>query len=132
MSDPFTEADVTIIAERTCLTEGIVRDVLAELPKIDAIMADGAHRYWSTHCRHGDHEACSATEIVGVGGSTVRGVRQQRVYLTTPVTVARKPAQCKTCAAPCVCPCGHGQEPPAVWEADEEYVPFRPTTDGGV
>lgn len=26
--------------------------------KVDAVLADGTHRYWSTHCRHGDHDLC--------------------------------------------------------------------------
>jgi hypothetical protein len=26
--------------------------------KVDAVMADGTHQYWSTHCRHGDHNLC--------------------------------------------------------------------------
>jgi hypothetical protein len=51
----------------------------------DRIYMDGCHTYWSTHCRHGNHEACMATELAP--------------------GVARKPAQCKTCAAPCICGC---------------------------
>lgn len=51
----------------------------------DVISEDGTHVYWSTHCRHGRHEDCAAIEIAP--------------------GVARRPAQCKTCAAPCVCPC---------------------------
>lgn len=65
--------------------------------RIDAILPDGTHHYWSTHCRHdpGDgsgHRACSATVIEG------RQVGER-------VRLPRKPAQCKTCAAPCQCPC---------------------------
>lgn len=26
--------------------------------KPDVVMADGVHRYWSTHCRHGNHDLC--------------------------------------------------------------------------
>jgi hypothetical protein len=58
--------------------------------KVDVILPDGTHRYWSTHCRHGRHDACSATELAP--------------------GMPRKPAQCKTCQAPCVCPC-HEEAP---------------------
>jgi hypothetical protein len=60
-------------------------------PKLD-ILDGGIHIYWSTHCRHGNHDACSATVIEG------RQVGER-------VRLPRKPAQCKTCAAPCICPC---------------------------
>lgn len=64
--------------------------------KIDAILPSGKHRYYSTHCRCGDHEACSA---VVLKGADVQGA---------PAHVMRNPARCKTCAAPCVCPsCDH-------------------------
>lgn len=57
--------------------------------RADVLLADGTHRYWSTHCRHArtaeEHAACSATELAP--------------------GVPRKPAQCKTCAAPCICSC---------------------------
>lgn len=61
---------------------------------VDAVLPDGTHRYWSTHCRHGRHRDCSATVLVsanpyGPGDSAIK----------------RTPAQCKTCASPCVCPC---------------------------
>lgn len=26
--------------------------------KVDVVLPDGTHRYWSTHCRHGNHELC--------------------------------------------------------------------------
>ena len=55
----------------------------------DVIMPDGTHRYWSTHCRHEDHEACAANWLYGEFGAFI----------------ARKPAQCKTCSAPCICDC---------------------------
>jgi hypothetical protein len=59
--------------------------------KVDAVFADGSHRYWSTHCRHGNHDACSATELAP--------------------GVPRQPAQCKTCSSPCLCYCHkvHGE-----------------------
>lgn len=61
---------------------------LSELgAQVDAVLPGGAHRYWSTHCRHGRHGDCSATELAP--------------------GVPRRPAQCKTCASPCMCPCGH-------------------------
>ena len=62
--------------------------------KIDAILPDGTHRYWSTHCRHDRHDDCSATEMVGIG-IVGEGFRPR---------IERRPAQCKTCAAPCICP----------------------------
>lgn len=49
---------------------------------VDAVLPDGTHRYYSTHCRHGRHDACDATTLND-------GPRQ--------------PGQCKTCAAPCRC-----------------------------
>lgn len=63
--------------------------------RVDVVMPDGSHTYWSTHCRHGNHEACSAPEVSGPmpGG------------LGHYAAIERKPAQCKTCAAPCICPC---------------------------
>ncbi len=53
--------------------------------KLDVVFADGSHRYWSTHCRHNNHEACSATELAP--------------------GVPRRPAQCKGCGSPCLCGC---------------------------
>jgi hypothetical protein len=58
--------------------------------KVDVVFADGAHRYWSTHCRHDRHADCSAIELAP--------------------GVPRRPAQCKTCAAPCLCPCHSAEE----------------------
>jgi hypothetical protein len=55
--------------------------------KIDVVLPSGRHRYFSTHCRCGDHDACSATVLHDDAGNAVN----------------RRPAQCKTCAAPCVC-----------------------------
>lgn len=53
--------------------------------KDDRVFSDGSHLYWSTHCRHGSHKACEATELAP--------------------GVPRKPAQCKTCGAGCICWC---------------------------
>lgn len=53
--------------------------------KADVVYADGTHEYWSTHCRHGNCEACAATELAP--------------------GVPRRPAQCKTCGSPCICGC---------------------------
>ena len=66
--------------------------------KLDVVCGD-QHRYWSTHCRHdpGDgsgHRACSATVIVSANP-----------YGEGDAAIARRPACCKTCAAPCICPC---------------------------
>lgn len=46
--------------------------------------ADGTHLYLSTGCLHGEHGYCQSN--TGLGG-------------------AKKPASCKFCAAPCLCPC---------------------------
>ncbi len=68
--------------------------------KIDAILPDGTHRYWSTHCRHArfqrdpGHLACSATVLIGADP-----------YGEGDAAIRRTPANCKTCSAPCVCPC---------------------------
>lgn len=62
---------------------------------LDVILPDGRHVYWSTYCRHATpegHRACRAIELAP--------------------GVARRPAQCKTCAAPCVCPCHLSNEDP--------------------
>lgn len=77
--------------------------------KPDVVFGDGSHRYWSTHCRHGNHDACSATEITGPA-TTLRGVRGTRVRLERPASIERKPAQCKGCGSPCICPCHNASE----------------------
>lgn len=59
--------------------------VAADAVRADVLLPDGEHRYWSTHCRHDGHDACSSEEHAP--------------------GVPRRPAQCKTCAAPCRCTC---------------------------
>jgi hypothetical protein len=49
------------------------------------------HRYFSTACYHDEHGYCQA--------------RQATDYLGQDFN--RRPAQCKFCGAPCICPC-HG------------------------
>lgn len=75
---------------------------------VDLVRDDGEHTYWSTHCRHGQHEACSADEIAP--------------------GVPRRPAQCKTCAAPCVCTC-HQQNETAthgcIIESQLDHMAYR-------
>jgi hypothetical protein len=66
-----------------------------EASKIDVILPDGTHRYWSTHCRHAE----DAHDIRHLACSLSRGVDADGKHF------ARRPAQCKTCAAPCICPC---------------------------
>jgi hypothetical protein len=44
----------------------------------------GRHTYLSTGCRHDQHGYCS--NVDGIAG-------------------LKKPAQCKFCQAPCICPC---------------------------
>ncbi len=58
--------------------------------KVDTVYSNGVHYYWSTHCRHDDHEACKATELAP--------------------GVPRKPAQCKKCHTPCRCTCHQENE----------------------
>jgi hypothetical protein len=65
-----------------------------DAPRVDVVHPDGSHDYYSTHCRHDRHRDCSATEIRRGDG-----------------VVPKAPAQCKTCAAPCVCPCHQDQQP---------------------
>jgi len=71
--------------------------------KVDVILPDGTHRYWSTWCRHGDvpgnHEQCGSGTIVR---TTVDGGRQ--------VVVTKSRATCKTCDAPCLCSCHNRSE----------------------
>jgi len=69
--------------------------------KVDAVLPDGTHLYWSTHCRcnPNGHDGCSAKWMEGP--TVMDGV-------TT--SIARRPAQCKTCASPCICPCHEGAD----------------------
>lgn len=60
--------------------------------QVDVLRADGHHIYWSTHCRHGNHPACTATELAP--------------------GVPRQPAQCKSCGASCICPCHPASDTP--------------------
>jgi hypothetical protein len=59
-----------------------------------ACSPDGAHRYLSTGCLHGEHGYCQAN--TGSNGQ-------------------KSPAQCKFCAAPCQCGCH--QQPDTTKEA---------------
>jgi len=70
---------------------------------VDVLLPDGTHQYWSTHCRHGNHEACSATSMV-----RDRVARGPAEAAPRPVEVLKTAAQCKTCASPCICPCHKG------------------------
>jgi hypothetical protein len=65
--------------------------------KIDVILPDGTHRYWSTWCRHGLHGPCGESRHIKTWASD--GTPEE--LYDTP----REPAQCKTCSAPCICPC---------------------------
>lgn len=66
-----------------------------QLDKTDTLRADGVHWYWSTWCRHDNHDPCKATEHAP--------------------GVPRNPAQCKSCGAPCLCDCHKG--PPGAAQA---------------
>lgn len=68
--------------------DGATRPVWLSTPndgEADIVFRDGLHLYWSTHCRHGKHDACAARELAP--------------------GLLRRPAECKTCAAPCQCEC---------------------------
>jgi hypothetical protein len=58
--------------------------------RVDVVFADGTHWYRSTLCRHKRHKECAATELAP--------------------GLPRRPAQCKTCASPCLCGC-HTNQP---------------------
>jgi hypothetical protein len=75
--------------------------------RADVITKEGDHRYWSTHCRHGNHDACSADAMLG-DVTYDSGMAGTRLNVGKQVAIRRKPAQCKTCAAPCVCGCHVG------------------------
>ena len=64
---------------------------------IDIVTRDGEHHYWSTHCRH-----ASAEEV-----HTRKPSRRHKDCASSELSpgVPRKPSQCKTCSAPCVCSC---------------------------
>ncbi len=84
--------DALAAAGRLCVTGA----------KADLLLPGGHHWYWSTHCRHGSHEACSADWMAGTVASNeprAAGV------LGMSISVERQPAQCKHCASPCICPC---------------------------
>lgn len=86
-------------AARDLLESWVAAGRIAPLDaKTDVIHPDGTHRYWSTHCRHGNHALCSASRMLGMEADTTSN------HL---VAINRRPAQCKepSCAAPCVCPC---------------------------
>jgi hypothetical protein len=67
--------------------ERAARQILDRLGAIDVVLPDGTHRYYSTHCRHGDHDACCSTVLRDDAGNVVN----------------RRPASCKGCGAPCSC-----------------------------
>jgi hypothetical protein len=68
--------------------------LLAEGAKVDVMLPDGTHTYWSTHCRHGNHQLCESNAITGL-----------TVVSERPVAIGKVPARCKSCASPCVCEC---------------------------
>lgn len=78
--------------------------------------AHSGHRYLSTGCLHGDH-----TLPDGRTG-------HQYCQSATGKTGGKQPAQCKFCAAPCVCGC-HNQPAPAV-PAAPAPVDWRRVLDG--
>jgi hypothetical protein len=84
----------TYEADRRGYQRGVIEGIFPRNAKVDVIWPDGTHRYWSTHCRHGIHVLCSAERLLGM--------HPEQHVLTA---VERKPAQCKTCSAPCICDC---------------------------
>jgi hypothetical protein len=71
--------------------------LLPEGAQADVMLPDGTHRYWSTHCRHGNHQLCESNAILG-----------RTVVSDLPVAIGRVPARCKGCVSPCICPCHAG------------------------
>lgn len=83
---------------------GVYIDVIEVAP-------DGVtHTYWSDYCRHGNHDACSATAVSGIQAVETPLDGGDWLSTRTPVLTERKAAQCETCAAPCVCSC-HDESP---------------------
>lgn len=68
----------------------------------EAQQQPAAHVYLSTGCLHGQHGYCS--NVDGIAG-------------------LKKPAQCKFCAAPCVCPCHHKTQQQSAAADGEEPQP---------
>lgn len=60
--------------------------------KADVVMPDGVHRYWSTHCRHGNHDLCKGT-CKGCAAMCICGCgcNPRPVEGSTPIA---SPAQC--------------------------------------
>jgi hypothetical protein len=81
------EEDVITVGEMLEVFADELAAQLGTVIKID-VLCGSQHRYYSTHCRHGDHEACSATVLRDEAGNAVN----------------RKPASCKRCGSPCQCP----------------------------
>lgn len=61
------------------------------------VLVGSVHRYWSTWCRHGLHGPCGQSRHIK---SWTEDGTPSELYDTP-----REPARCKTCSAPCVCPC---------------------------
>lgn len=89
------------------------------------VIVQGEHRYWSTHCRHATeqdnpdlHMRCSSDVITGLHPSGLVTCLfnanphelddECQDVVSYASAVLRKPAQCKHCAAPCLCRC-HNQ-----------------------
>ena len=68
----------------------IIRHVGSAKRQQRDIAAGGEHVYLSTGCLHGDHEYCKADRAT--------------------VGVAKEPACCKFCTAPCICECHEASE----------------------
>lgn len=75
----------------------------SNIAKVDIIFSDGTHWYWSTHCRHDDHDKCNATQFAP--------------------GVPRNPSQCKGCAAPCRCECHASVNPDVELPAQRSVEP---------
>ena len=125
MSQPYTQDDLDAVTwalnnahggshyDETEVWARYVLDALAAAGRlathapdamVDVIKPDGTHHYWSTHCRHGNHNACSADAMLG-DVTYESGMAGSRLNFGKQVAIRRNPAQCKTCAEPCICPC---------------------------
>lgn len=115
---PYTEADVERVTQAIFEVEranGLAirpnevhrRDAVAALDALaaagrllpegaqaDVMLPDGTHTYFSTHCRHGNHQLCESNAITGL-----------TVVSERPVAIGKVPARCKGCASPCICEC---------------------------
>lgn len=64
--------------------------------------AGGGHLYLSTGCLHGKHDYCKSPRVTH---QPLARRADGMVVVDNPTTMPKRPAECKFCGAPCVCPC---------------------------